>query len=1108
MPATTTFGSDPQWYKDAVIYQLHVRAFADSNGDGIGDFGGLIERLDYLRDLGVTAIWLLPFYPSPLRDDGYDIADYTSVHPSYGTLADVKRLLREAHARGLRVITELVINHTSDQHPWFQKARRAPKGSPARDFYVWTDDPTTYQGVRIIFKDFEASNWTWDPVAGQYFWHRFYSHQPDLNFNNPDVRKAVRKAMDFWLGLGVDGLRLDAIPYLHEREGTSCENLPETHDELKALRRHVDAHYQDRMLLAEANQWPEDAVAYFGDGDECHMAFHFPLMPRMFMAVRMEDRYPIIDILAQTPAIPETCQWAIFLRNHDELTLEMVTDEERDYMYRVYATDTQARINLGIRRRLAPLLGNDRRKIELMMSLLFAMPGTPVVYYGDEIGMGDNIYLGDRNGVRTPMQWTADRNAGFSRANPQRLYLPAVIDPPYSYESLNVETQRDDPHSLLWWMRRMIALRRQHPAFGRGTLTFLYPSNRKVLAFIRDNGDERILVVSNLSRSVQYVELDLAAFRGHVPVEMTGATDFPAIGDLPYLLTIGPYASYWFLLTVPDEAGMDQRTNDGALSWKRINVSGSWDRVVTGRARTTLEGLLPAFLRSRRWFGGKARRIRSTSILDAVPLSPEPVAAILLLVTVEYTDGDPETYVLTLAHATGPQRETLVADQARAIICELRVDTEDGVLYGATATEAVGALLLQAFARRRTFRGKAGVVSATPSRHFRQIAGPDVGALVAAPLGGEQSNTSLRYGQQLMLKVFRRVEEGINPDIELTAWLTEQGARVPAFAGALEYQPDRGEAISLGILQAFVPNEGDAWTFTLDTLDHYLERVLALPPESSVPPLASTDPLDLADLDPPEEVATLISTYLESARLLGQRTADMHQALAASTEAAFAPEAFTPFYQRSLFQSMRNLTEQVFDVLGTRLPTLPDELVARASHLRDRKADVLERFRTIARMKVHALRTRHHGDFHLGQVLWTGRDFVVLDFEGEPTRLMSTRRIKRSPLRDVAGMLRSFDYAVHTATTHAATRGLVAPEAQQRMEGWAQLWLAWVSATYLRAYLDGMQDSPVVPADREELRSLLNIYVLEKAVYELGYELNNRPDWVGLPIDGIERLLG
>ncbi len=484
---------DPLWYKDAVIYEMHVRSFYDSDKDGVGDFRGLTEKLDYLQDLGITAIWLLPFYPSPLRDDGYDISDYTDIHEKYGTLRDFKAFLREAKYRGLKIITELVINHTSNQHPWFQRARRAAPGSRHREYYVWSETPQKYQEARIIFQDFESSNWAWDPEAQAYYWHRFYSHQPDLNFDSPDVRKEIIRALNFWLSLGVDGLRLDAVPYLYEREGTNCENLPETHAFLKELRRHVDATFKNRMLLAEANQWPEDAAAYFGQGDECHMAFHFPLMPRMFMALRMEDRFPIIDILQQTPQIPDNCQWALFLRNHDELTLEMVTDEERDYMYRVYSQDPQARINLGIRRRLAPLLGNHRRRIELMKSLLFAMPGTPVLYYGDEIGMGDNIFLGDRDGVRTPMQWSADRNAGFSQANSQRLYLPVNIDPEYHYEAINVEAQQNNPHSLLWWMKRMIALRKGHKALTRGSIEFLLPENTKVLAFLRCHQEECIL---------------------------------------------------------------------------------------------------------------------------------------------------------------------------------------------------------------------------------------------------------------------------------------------------------------------------------------------------------------------------------------------------------------------------------------------------------------------------------------------------------------------------------------------------------------------------------------------------------------------------------------
>jgi maltose alpha-D-glucosyltransferase/alpha-amylase len=538
---------DSQWYKDAVIYQLHVRTFCDSNGDGIGDFVGLTQRLDYLQELGVTAIWILPFYPSPLRDDGYDIADYTTVHPSYGTLEDFKAFLTAAHNRGLRVIIEMVMNHTSDQHPWFQEARSS-RDNPKRDWYVWSDTDTKYQGVRIIFLDTEMSNWTWDPVSKSHYWHRFFSHQPDLNFDNPAVLEAMWEVMRFWLDLGVDGFRLDAVPYLVEREGTSCENLPETHAVIREVRRRLDEFYPGRMLLAEANQWPADVRAYFGDGDEFHTAFHFPLMPRMFMAVKLEDRKPIIEILDQTPAIPENCQWFIFLRNHDELTLEMVTDLERDYMYDEYATDKTMRINLGIRRRLAPMMENDRRRIELLNGLLMSMPGTPIVYYGDEIGMGDNIYLGDRNGVRTPMQWNGGTNAGFSFADPERLYSPLISNSVYGYQVVNVDSQKRFGHSLLSWMKMLIKTRNSYRVFGRGTMEFLRPSNHRVLAYTRELGNEKILVVNNLSASAQAVELDLQRYKGYIPIEMFGKNLFPRFGELPYLLTLGPYQFYWFRL--------------------------------------------------------------------------------------------------------------------------------------------------------------------------------------------------------------------------------------------------------------------------------------------------------------------------------------------------------------------------------------------------------------------------------------------------------------------------------------------------------------------------------------------------------------------------------
>ena len=620
---------EPLWYKDAVIYQLHVKAYADSDGDGMGDFDGLTGKLDYLASLGVDTLWLLPFYPSPLRDDGYDIADYSGVNPAYGDLKAFRRFLREAHRRDLKVVTELVINHTSDQHEWFQRARRAKPGSQARNFYVWSETPDKYRDARIIFKDFETSNWSWDPVAKAYYWHRFYHHQPDLNFAEPAVQKAVIQAMDLWFKMGVDGLRLDAVPYLFEAEGTNCENLPATHEFLKKLRAHVDAKFDHRMLLAEANQWPEDSVAYFGDGDECHMAFHFPVMPRLYMALRMEDRFPVIDILEQTPAIPETAQWATFLRNHDELTLEMVTDEDRDYMYRSYAADRRARINLGIRRRLAPLMGNDRRRMELMNSLLCSLPGTPVLYYGDEIGMGDNIYLGDRNGVRTPMQWSSDRNAGFSRANPQRLFLPVIVDPEYHYEAINVEAQEGNPHSLLWWMRRLIALRKRYRAFSRGTIEFLLPANHKVLAFLRRHGDQCLLVVANLSRYVQHVELDLKGMApdavGATPVELFGRTPFPRVGEWPYLLTLGPHGFYWFSLEherVEVTAQPEPRHVPAATdSLPSIAGAGDWKQLLGGEGRAALEAALEPILLARRWFGGKARAIRRATVVEMVPLA-------------------------------------------------------------------------------------------------------------------------------------------------------------------------------------------------------------------------------------------------------------------------------------------------------------------------------------------------------------------------------------------------------------------------------------------------------------------------------------------------------
>lgn len=1101
-PTPSTMAPEPTapealWYHDAVIYELHVRAFQDSDGDGIGDFNGLTQKLDYLADLGVTALWLLPFYPSPLRDDGYDISDFTSVHPSYGNLRDFRKFLKAAHARGLRVITELVVNHTSDQHPWFQRARRAPAGSPERDFYVWNDTPEKYREARIIFKDFEASNWTFDHEAGAYFWHRFYPHQPDLNYDNPRVRRAIVNIADLWLDMGVDGLRLDAVPYLFERRGTNCENLPETHQFLKDLRAHIDSKYHDRMLLAEANQWPEDAVAYFGDGDECHMAFHFPLMPRMFMALRMEDRFPVIDILEQTPPIHDTARWALFLRNHDELTLEMVTDEERDYMYRVYAQDPQARINLGIRRRLAPLLGNDRRVIEMINGLLFSLPGTPVIYYGDEIGMGDNIYLGDRNGVRTPMQWSSDRNAGFSRSNPQQLYLPVVIGPEYHYESLNVEAQQDNPRSLLWWMKRLIALRKRSAALSRGSLEFLFPENRRMLVFLRQFGDERILVVVNLARSVQYVELDLSAFNGLVPHELFGGTAFPPIGELPYFLTLGPHSFYWFRLEPQTVEDVSARRPPA------IDVAGSWQNVFAKRNRRALEDAMPGFLRQARWYGSKARRIRTVEVVDTIPVSTDgpKLAAVIAIVSIEYTEGDPDTYVLPLACASVERTRELLEWSPRGVVARLRTRDGERALHDALGEPELPAVLLDAIRRRRRLGSDGLRLEATPTKAFRRLAGSLSDLPEPRQLQAEQSNSSVAFGDRLVLKLYRRLEQGVNPDLEIGRFLTDRAGfeHIAPVAGGLEIRRGRAQPTTIGVLHGFVPNEGDAWSFTKDRARGYLESVLArvaAHPELEVP---TPSLFDVADEGPPELAVETMEAYLESARLLARRTAEMHHALASDPDdPSFAPEPVTTLYRRSLYQSLRATANRTMLVIRGRRD------LAGVDQVLELEPEIMERFRSLLDLRITGTRMRIHGDFHLGQVLYTGRDFVIIDFEGEPARPVGERRIKRLPLVDVAGMIRSFHYAPHAAAREGE---LVDPDRMDTVEPWIRLWYASAAGAYLREYLDAVQDATFHVKSREEVRVLLECYVLEKALNEVAYEANNRPDWVPIPVAGIRELL-
>jgi maltose alpha-D-glucosyltransferase/alpha-amylase len=1099
------------WYKDAVVYQLHVRAFHDSDADGIGDFRGLTQKLDYVQDLGANTIWLLPFYPSPLKDDGYDIADYTAVHPNYGTMAHFRRFLDEAHRRGIRVVTELVMNHTSDQHPWFQRARRAAPGSKWREFYVWSDTPERYQDARIIFSDFESSNWAWDPVAGAYYWHRFYSHQPDLNFDNPRVRDEMLRIVDFWLGMGVDGLRLDAVPYLFEREGTTCENLPETHDFLKELRTHVDGRFEDRLLLAEANQWPEDASAYFGagDGDECHMAFHFPVMPRLFMAVQQEDRFPVVDILQQTPAIPKSAQWAVFLRNHDELTLEMVSDEERDSMYRSYARNRQARINLGIRRRLAPLLDNDRRKIELMNALLLSLPGTPVLYYGDELGMGDNIYLGDRNGVRTPMQWSADRNAGFSRANPQQLYLPVIIDPEYHFEALNVEAQHNNPNSLFWWTKRMIALRKRSGVMGRGDIEFLFPDNPKVLAFVRSFGDERVLVVANLSRHAQYVELGLQDFEGTVPVEVLGGTRFPPVGRLPYLLTLGPYGFVWLSL---EGDGSDATATGGVPS--AVSVTGDWESAFAGRERAGLERVLRTWLRSRRWFAGKERQISSVRITAAVPL---PERMTLTFLTVAYAEGDPETYVIPLGIAESEMADMLVRDVPQAIVAMLRRpsnDEETALLYDASFLPSFGTHLLDVIAKRRHVKGDAVLVGhAVPAlRRLGGALGADGGPLEVHIPRTDQSNSSVVFDDRFIMKLFRKVEPGENPDLEIGRFLSERARfpHVPALCGALEYRDPRSdeEPATVAVLHQLMPNEGDAWTHALGSLGRYYERLLSEGERLSADVEQLPALLTLTEDEPSALAEDLMGDYLDLAELLGRRTAELHGALASdSTDPAFAPEPVTAHYQRALLQGMRATARRRLRELRRSVKSLGETASELAEEVLAREDELTAHFDAVVKTRVRASIIRGHGDYHLGQVLYTGNDFVIIDFEGEPARPLSERRIKRVALRDVASMLRSYDYAAEVGRLDVAGRGLVErdSDAFTGLAPWAAFWQRWVGAAFLRGYREAAK--PPFATTPEETAQLLPAYLLDKALYEVAYELGSRPQFADVPLRGILTIL-
>ena len=1068
------------WWRDAVIYQLHPKSFMDSNDDGIGDFAGLLARLDHVAGLGVDAIWLLPFYPSPLKDDGYDIADYTGVHPDYGRLSDVRRFVDAAHARGLKVITELVINHTSSDHPWFQRARRAPPGSPAREMYVWSDDDKRYAGTRVIFCDTEASNWSWDPVAKAYYWHRFYSHQPDLNFDNPRVLAAVLRVMRFWLALGVDGLRLDAVPYLVERDGTGNENLPETHAILQRIRAELDARYPNRLLLAEANMWPEDVQQYFGQGDECHMCFHFPLMPRMYMAVAQEDRFPITDILRQTPAIPDGCQWAVFLRNHDELTLEMVTDAERDALWQVYAADRRARINLGIRRRLAPLMERDRRRIELMKGLLLSMPGTPVIYYGDEIGMGDNVYLRDRDGVRTPMQWSPDRNGGFSRADPAALVLPPIQDPLYGFQAVNVESQLRDPSSLLNWTRRMLAVRKRSRAFGRGGMRLLYPGNRKVLAYLREWEDEVVLCVFNLSRAAQAVELDLAELAGRVPVEMLGGTPFPPLGMLPYVLTLPPYGFHWFLLA-PQGAALPpwHVPPPEPLPELRTLVARAGVAWLTQDAAHALEReILPAWLKRRRWFALKQQAPRSAKLAYAVPISDGEA---LLLAEVE-TTGEAR-WLLPLAQV---EEAEAAKPAGQLALARLRQGARIGLLTDACATDAFPRAVLAALRAGRRLMTAAGEIRFQPAPGLAALSLPAMPEIHR--IGAEQSNTSLVIGNAVVLKLLRRIQPGIHPEAEMARHLTAAGyAGTPALLGEVVRCAPDGTPHTLMLLHAYAPNQGDAWAWTLDWLARTVDEAALTEAEPEAP----------------------LEGYMPLAEAMGRRLAQLHLVLARpSADPAFAPEVADAAMAGRWAEEVAAMLDRALDLLARPGLSLSGAEQALAGKLLAQRAALLDAVRAAAPGLVGLAATRIHGDFHLGQVLVATGDAVILDFEGEPDRPLAARRAKASAWRDVAGLIRSLDYAAAVAAATEDSGTATAAPTSRRADLIAQ-WRQAACRVALHAYRATWQAEAGAPP-AEALA--LELFQLEKAAYELSYEANNRPAWLGVPLRGLaalaDRLLG
>ncbi len=1087
--------NDPLWFKDAIFYEVSVRAFYDSNGDGIGDFQGLIQKLDYLEDLGINTIWLLPFYPSPLKDDGFDVTDHCDVHPDYGTLSDFKLFLKEAHRRNMHVITELILNHTSDQHAWFKRSRKAKSGSRYRDLYVWSDTQDKYKEARVMFSDEESTNWSWDPEAKAYFWHRFYRHQPELNFDNAEVQLEMIKIVDFWMKMGVDGFRLPSVPFLFEEEGTSCENLPQTHVFLKRLRSHIDKHYKNRILIAEANLWPEDAAEYFGDGQECHMNFHYPLMPRMFLALRTEDSYPITDIIEQTPATPLNSQWALFLRNHDELGLEMVTEEEKDYLFKAYASDSNLKYNVGIRRRLAPLLNNDRRKIELLYTILISLPGTPVMYYGDEIGMGDNVYLGDRFGVRTPMQWNMNQNAGFSSANPQRLYLPIITDPIYRHESVNVATQEENPSSLLWWMKHVLSMRKRLNIFGRGEMKIIESSNSKVLAFVRTHEKQRVIVVANLSQFSQATALSLIEYKDCDITEVFSQNKFMNVGDGDYAITIGPYGYFWFQVDTIEKK--DKSEASGELPLLKTDIS--WERLFDNynEVRVLERKILLPFMKKCRWFGGKAKVVSKIGLHLTIPLKVDRDTHFLSIIEVNYVQRLPEFYFLPLTFVPADSLLERVEYTVQSVVCRGEIQGKAGFIMDSSYDKTFRDFLFTSMENELKLKDDKGGVLTFNASMFTKI---DITKGVDSKiLKADQSNTAIIYNDKYFFKFYRKIEKEINPDLEIVRFLSENTSfqNSPKYAGSVEYLDHENNVIVFGLMQEKVENQGEAWGMSVDSIGRFYERVITKAKTLKLPKFVNKAAIKFEDA--PDVIQEFIGRgFYERVVRLGQRTAEMHMALASdASNPAFAPEKYTANYQRSVYSSLRKLLKDRFAMLQTHLPKLDPQTKELAKKVLDMEDAILESFSEVYQIKINALKTRVHGDYHLGQVLFTGKDFVIIDFEGEPGFSFSERRLKKNPLKDVAGMMRSFHYA-------AFGKILLNENYRDRdvefLESWAEQWQHYVGRFYLGAYMERIGMGSTLSHEDDVL---IRTFLIEKAVYELGYELNGRPDWVSIPLRGI-----